>query len=393
MSSGCHDVPDMPPLAAQEAVINAEDVQASSLLRGTVLAVQANYYQVRLDPGSADGSVSDPPTLLCTRRSRLKKLGQQVMVGDRVEIEEPDWAGNRGAIAQVFPRHSELDRPPVANADHVLLVFALEQPTLDPHQLSRFLVKAESTGLQVSLCLSKCDLVSPDAQAQWRSRLEAWGYQPILISVHQQLGLTELQRQLDHRMTIVSGPSGVGKSSLINVLVPQAELRVAAVSGKLGRGRHTTRHVELFELPQGGLLADTPGFNQPELVSTPEELAEYFPEIQQRFSHDRCQFNDCLHRDEPGCVVRGDWERYEHYLNFLAEAIERQQVLERMGDAESNLKLKSKRQGRQQYEPKLESKKYRRPSRRTQHQALQTELEELPEPNATMGENRNRWKE
>ncbi|HEY9616897.1 MAG TPA: small ribosomal subunit biogenesis GTPase RsgA, partial [Microcoleaceae cyanobacterium] len=306
------------------------------------------------------------------------KLGQQVMVGDRVEIEEPDWAGHRAAIAQVLPRHSELDRPPVANADHVLLVFALEQPTLDPYQLSRFLVKAESTGLQVSLCLSKSDLVSDDERTQWRVRLGKWGYQPMLISVHRHIGLTDLHRHLNYRMTIVSGPSGVGKSSLINVLVPQADLRVAAVSGKLGRGRHTTRHVELFELPQGGLLADTPGFNQPELISTPEELTEYFPEIRQRLSHDRCQFNDCLHRDEPGCVVRGDWERYEHYLDFLDEAIVRQQVLERMGDTESNLKLKTKRLGRQQYEPKLESKKYRRQSRRTQHQALQAELEELP---------------
>lgn len=380
MSSGFNNVPDVPALTAPEEVLAAKHLsEPPAPLTGTVLAVQANYYQVRIDRlDVADGLLSDSLTLLCTRRSRLKKLGQQVMVGDRVEIEEPDWAGNRGAIAQVLPRHSELDRPPVANADHVLLVFALAQPTLDSHQLSRFLVKAESTDLQVSLCLSKSDLVSTEEQTEWRSRLGEWGYQPLLISVHHQLGITDLYSHLTDRMTIISGPSGVGKSSLINVLVPEADLRVAAVSGKLGRGRHTTRHVELFELPQGGLLADTPGFNQPELVSAPEELADYFPEIRHRLSHDRCQFNDCLHRDEPGCVVRGDWERYEHYLDFLDEAIVRQQVLERMGDAESNLKLKSKRQGRQQYEPKLESKKYRRQSRRTQHQTLQTELEELP---------------
>lgn len=380
MSSGYDDFPDIPPLAVQEDGLNSEPAsEPSPLLTGTVLAVQANYYQVGIDqPGVANRPLVDSPTLLCTRRSRLKKLGQQVMVGDRVEIEEPDWAGNRGAISQVLPRRSELDRPPVANADHVLLVFALAQPTLDPHQLSRFLVKAESTGLQVSLCLSKSDLVPEDDQAHWRSRLTQWGYQPILISGHHQLGLTDLYSCLTDRMTIVSGPSGVGKSSLINVLIPETDLRVAAVSGKLGRGRHTTRHVELFELPQGGLLADTPGFNQPELMSAPEELANYFPEIRQRLSHDRCQFNDCLHRDEPGCIVRGDWERYEHYLDFLEAAIVQQQLLERMGDNESNLKLKSKRQGRQQYEPKLESKKYRRPSRRTQHQMLQTELEEFP---------------
>jgi ribosome biogenesis GTPase len=129
--------------------------------------------------------------------------------------------------------------------------------------------------------------------------------------------------------------------------------------------------VELFELPHGGLLADTPGFNQPDLDLTPEELAGYFPEIQQRLAISNCQFSDCLHRDEPNCVVRGDWERYGHYLDFLEETIAHQQVLGKMSDGESNLKLVTKRQGGQQYEPKLEPKRYRRPSRRTQQQELQ----------------------
>ncbi|UBF25294.1 small ribosomal subunit biogenesis GTPase RsgA [Kovacikia minuta CCNUW1] len=377
-------------------------------LTGTVLAIQANYYHVQLDLGQESEARSQepeegergrggegedliqnskfkiqnssptlqtprsvPPTLLCTRRSRLKKLGQKVMVGDRVEVEEADWTGRRGAISQVFPRKSELDRPPVANANQILLVSALAEPTLDPYQLSRFLVKAESTGLEVCLCLNKSDLVTPKAQDEWRQRLQQWGYDPVLVSVQATTGLVELLTQLNYRITVVFGPSGVGKSSLINWAIPQVNLRVGAVSGKLGRGRHTTRHVELFELPCGGLLADTPGFNQPELDVTPEELASYFPEIQQRLSVATCQFKDCLHRDEPNCVVRGDWERYGHYLSFLEAAIAHEQALERLGDEESNLKLKTKRQGRQQYEPKLESKKYRRPSRRVHQQALQ----------------------
>ena len=120
---------------------------------------------------------------------------------------------------------------------------------------------------------------------------------------------------------MVAGPSGVGKSSLTNRLVPQQKLRVNAVSGRLGRGRHTTRHVELFELPMGGFLADTPGFNQPDISSTPEGLDDYFPEIRQRRAVATCQFSDCLHRDEPGCIVRGDWERYEYYLTMLDEVM------------------------------------------------------------------------
>lgn len=369
-----------------------------SALVGTVLAIQANYYKVQLDAlqgrgdraeGTDDGELSSLDlhaslTLLCTRRARLMKIGQRVMVGDRVEIEEPDWAGRRGAIAQVLPRHSELDRPPVANANQILLVFALSEPTLDPYQLSRFLIKAESTELDVALCLSKSDLVAQEGQEAWSKRLRQWGYEPVFMSVRQRLGLSSLEAQLRQRVTIVSGPSGVGKSSLINYLVPDAELRVGAVSGKLGRGRHTTRHVELFELPSGGLLADTPGFNQPELDCTPRELAHYFPEVRQRLAVADCQFSNCLHRNEPNCAVRGDWERYEHYLTFLEEAIVRQQALERMGEQETALKLKTKRQGQQQYEPRLESKKYRRPSRRVQQQALQgfsQDLEDLSPEN------------
>jgi ribosome biogenesis GTPase len=353
----------------------------TNTLTGTVLAIQANYYQVRLDLESLSSFSPPPPssTLLCTRRTRLKKIGQRVMVGDRFEVEEPDWAGGRGAISQVFPRKAELDRPPVANANQILLVFALAEPDLDPYQLSRFLVKAESTALRVCLCLNKSDLLADTEQNQWLSRLQEWGYCPFLISVKTRVGLDALLTQLRDRITVVSGPSGVGKSSLINWLIPQANLRVGAVSGKLARGRHTTRHVELFELPQGGLLADTPGFNQPELDCAPEELAAYFPEVQKRLAVADCQFSDCLHRDEPNCAVRGEWERYAHYLNFLEEAIARQGKLNRTADEESSLKLKTKSHGRQSYEPKLEPKKYRRPSRRTQQQELQGLTEELEE--------------
>jgi ribosome biogenesis GTPase len=407
----------------------------SSLLVGTVVAVQANFYRVRLDPAVGIHehiSLADAPTLLCTRRTRLKKIGQQVMVGDRVVVDEPDWTDRRGAISEVFGRRTELNRPPVANADRILLVFALAEPDLDPASLTRFLVKAESTGLEVSLCLNKCDLVTPQELEQWRDRLSGWGYEPIFISVRSGLGVQEALANLKNKssvekvafnhlsdkidgymlpsednpilansvdpleplnsvqnplpnfvdghipdqITIICGPSGVGKSSLINQLIPALKLRVNAVSGKLGRGRHTTRHVELFELPDGGLLADTPGFNQPALESDPSELAEYFPEARQRLALGSCQFSDCSHRDEPNCVVRGDWDRYVYYLNFMEEAIVRQQALQNSSSAESSLKQQTKSDGTQQYEPKLLTKKYRRSSRRLQHQSLQDMCQE-----------------
>ncbi|MBC5794992.1 small ribosomal subunit biogenesis GTPase RsgA [Sphaerospermopsis sp. LEGE 00249] len=386
-----------------------DSVSTTGELLGTVLAVQANFYRVQLDQGvvgakhlensleqkliigrpnaspvqeSGDrrqGNINNPvtshqspvPSLLCTRRTRLKKIGQQVMVGDRVVIEEPDWTGGRGAIADVLPRNSELDRPAIANVNQILLVFAVADPPLEPFQLSRFLIKAESTGVDVLLCLNKCDLITEDEQQEISDRLESWGYQSIFISVQNQININEVSNYLNHKITVIAGPSGVGKSSLINMLIPDANLRVGEVSGKLARGRHTTRHVELFELPDGGLLADTPGFNQPDLSCLPEDLIYYFPEARRRLEAGSCRFADCLHRDEPGCIVGSDWERYEHYLEFLSDAIAYQAYLKEQADPESTLKVKAKGKGESKYEPKLESKKYRRVSRRVQVQSLQ----------------------
>ncbi|MEB3279550.1 MAG: small ribosomal subunit biogenesis GTPase RsgA [Lyngbya sp.] len=384
-------------LVEQDYTVNLDAHQ----VMGTVVAVQANFYQVQLalpclSLPEAQGLAD--PFLLCTRRTRLKKIGQKVMVGDRVIIEEPDWTGGRGAIAEVLPRQTELSRPPIANADQILLVFAVAEPDLDPQALSRFLVKAESTGLEVCLALNKCDLVTFEQLKQWGERLSSWGYQPFFLSVFQGIEFIiendqEIQKhsiydvkstvnhslihQLQDQITVICGPSGVGKSSLINLLIPDIDLRVGEVSGKLGRGRHTTRHVELFELPSKGLLADSPGFNQPTLECEPQELAYYFPEARERLAAGNCQFSDCLHRDEPNCVVRGDWERYSFYLDFLEEAIKRQEALQQQPDAESSLKSKTKSGGKREYEPKLESKKYRRSSRRVQHQTLQDLCEEM----------------
>ncbi|WOD37973.1 small ribosomal subunit biogenesis GTPase RsgA [Nodosilinea sp. E11] len=335
---------------------------------GVVVATQANYYRVRLD--TPDAPSSRGTVLLCTRRARLKKTGQQVMVGDRVQLEAIDWVDGRAAIATLGARQSLLDRPPVANADQILLVFALAEPDLDPQQLGRFLVKAEATGVPVSLCLNKQDLVSAETLHYWQDQLGQWGYSPTAISLQEGDALDGLRSQLQGRTTVVSGPSGVGKSSLINRLIPQASLRTGAVSGKLGRGRHTTRHVELFELPEGGFLADTPGFNQPDLTLPPEALGQCFPEIRQRLALEDCQFNDCLHRGDPGCAVGTAWPRYPFYLTLLAEAIEYDADLRQQRDPDAALKVRVGEKGQRHHEPRLQTKKYRRPSRRSQKQDL-----------------------
>lgn len=355
----------MTTLAHSQTAINQDE------LWGTVLSVQANYYWVQLDQPVDSSSSLPKPTLLCTRRARLKKIGQQVMVGDFVQVEEPDWGGDRGAIAAVKQRHTQLDRPPIANADQILLVFALAEPDLDPHQLTRFLVKAELTGLEVCLCLNKRDLLDAARQADWEQRLRAWGYTPVMISVWHDASLAELTTALQDRITVVSGPSGVGKSSLINQLIPAVDLRVNAVSGKLGRGRHTTRHVELFHLPHGGLLADTPGFNQPDIACPPEELGRCFPEIRDRLQSTQCQFTDCLHRGEPGCAIPTDWERYPDYIELLEDCIAQAQNQRDLPDPDEVFKVKVTGDGQIQHEPRLQAKKYRRVSRRSRKQSLQ----------------------
>lgn len=352
------------PAAARSNHKREAAVPEPSLI-GTVVAVQANFYRVQI-PQTDLGVMH----LLCTRRARLKKLGQQVMVGDRVLVEEPDWLGERGAIAEVLPRHSELERPPIANADQVLLVFSLADPVIDVYQLSRFLVAIESTGLVILPCFSKADLVSAAEQQQWRDRLAQWGYTACMISVQTGLGLTQLSTALQDKITVLAGPSGVGKSSLINTLVPDLALRVGEVSEHWRRGKHTTRHVELFDLPRGGLLADTPGFSQPTLYTLPDQLIYAFPEGRDRLKVGQCQFRDCLHHHEPGCIVRGDWERYPDYLGFLEESLAYQTQLRESPNPEARVKLKSSQSGEDSYEPKLETKRYRRTARRTQQQAL-----------------------
>ncbi len=327
---------------------------------GTVIAVQANFYQVRLD---------SQETLLCTRPTRLKKIGQNVIVGDRVEVKSTEF--ERGAIAKVLPRKTELQRPPIANAEQILLVFALEEPTLDPVQLSRFLVKAESTNLTLLLGLNKVDLITPTQQKKWLERIKNWGYDPFFFSVITEQGIDLIQEKLQDKITILMGPSGVGKSSLISILIPDVEIRINAVSGKLQKGTHTTRHVELYQLSEGGFIADSPGFNQPNFDFNPQTLVNYFPEAKLRLNQGDCKFNNCLHKEEPECLVRADWERYSYYLKFLEEVTAYQQKLAQRGDEESTVKTKVKHSGTKYTEPKLEKKKYRHISRRHKHQEIE----------------------
>ena len=214
--------------------------------------------------------------------------------------------------------------------------------------------------------LTPAVLLSTAEQIRWCDRLIAWGYRAHLVSSQSGAGVAELRERLSQPgIAVLCGPSGVGKSSLLNALVPELALRVSAVSGRLQRGRHTTRHVELFPLAPGALLADSPGFNRPDLPVDPAALAVLFPEIRELLSESSCRFKNCLHQGDPGCAVGVDWDRHPLYLNCL-EAAQQQAAREprpRSGPDSAGLKQRGSRQ-----EPLLDQR-LRSESRRRRRQS------------------------
>ena len=282
-----------------------------------MVALEANFCRVSLETPGPSGETQ----LLCTLRARLAKGGLSVCVGDQVEVDAIDWVQQRGAVARRGARRNVLPRPAVANVSRVVVVASLKEPAPDPLQITRFLVSAEHLALPVELVLSKADALPEGWLEAWCDQIASWGYIPLPVSTRTGEGLRALAERLSEPgISVVCGPSGVGKSSLLNALVPGLALRVAPVSGRLRRGRHTTRHVELVALPGASqaLLADTPGFNRPALPATAAELACCFPELR-ALGRQPCRYANCRHGGEAGCGVGEDWPRAQLYRLCLSE--------------------------------------------------------------------------
>ncbi|GAB7388088.1 ribosome small subunit-dependent GTPase A [Bacillaceae bacterium] len=286
---------------------------------GRIIKALSGYYYVY------DGEKA----IRCRARGVFKKKGITPLVGDWVTYER---VGDEGFVTEVHPRTCQLVRPPIANVSQAILVFSLKEPDFNPLLLDKFLVHTEQAGIDAVICLSKRDLVSPAEEGKVREILriyEGIGYRVIQTSAKRAQGLAELAEALKGKISVFAGQSGVGKSSLLNALVPGLKLETGEISHKLGRGRHTTRHVELLALPQGGWVADTPGFSQLDFFEVePENLSQYFREM--RDKRVSCKFRGCLHVKEPDCAVRSAVEegeialsRYEHYVMLLAELKEK----------------------------------------------------------------------
>lgn len=261
----------------------------------------------------------------CKAKGIFRKENRKPLVGDNVEIEVLDERDREGSLVGILPRKNELIRPAVANVDQALVVFAAARP--DPHLnlLDRFLVMMERKGIPAILCFNKTDIAGDPRIRELAQTYRDCGCRILFTSAKKQENIRQLLGLLQGKTTTVAGPSGVGKSSLINLLQGDVCMETGAISEKIGRGRHTTRHAELIAIDEESYIMDTPGFSS--LYTNDfekEELKQYFPEFHP--FEGLCRYSGCDHVHEPGCAVKEAVEagkihrtRYENYLEMYEE--------------------------------------------------------------------------
>lgn len=261
----------------------------------------------------------------CKAKGVFRNQNQKPLVGDRVDIEVIDPEEKTGTVSRILPRTNQLLRPEVANIDQALVIFAAAKPMPNFHLLDRFLIMMEKRHIPVVICLNKRDLVTEGELQQMKKPYELAGYPVISSDTCSLEGVAQIEQVLQGKTTALAGPSGVGKSSILNRFVPDANMETGDISKKLKRGKHTTRHSELFRVKEQTFLMDTPGFTSLMVDAvTKEELPLYYREFKAYEPH--CRFQGCMHQSEPDCGVKEAVERgkisslrYENYCQMLQE--------------------------------------------------------------------------
>lgn len=285
-------------------------------MQGKIIKGIAGFYYVH---------VVESGVYECKAKGVFRKEKIKPLVGDDVDIEILDENEKTGNIISILPRKNELIRPAVANIDQALVVFAVTRPSPHFNLLDRFLVMMESKQIPIILCFNKEDLADFSEIERLEQIYSGCGYPCVFTSAIENKNIEQIKELLRGKTTAIAGPSGVGKSSIINILQPKANMETGSISRKIERGKHTTRHSELFWIEGDSYIMDTPGFSSLYVNDfEKEELKYYFPEFEKY--EGKCRFNGCDHIHEPGCAVKEAVEkgiisrvRYDDYNEMYQE--------------------------------------------------------------------------
>lgn len=288
-------------------------------MKGKIIKGVGGFYYIHLH---------DNRVFECKAKGVFRNQGIKPSVGDDVEMDVIDDAALQGNIVNILPRKNKLVRPAVSNVDQAVIIFALSNPAPNYNLLDRFLIMMEQQGVETIICLNKADIADADEAAQIREIYENCGYKVFVTSTYDTedtSGIKGLRENIKGKTTVFAGPSGVGKSSLLNVMQPEAQAKTGAVSDKIKRGKHTTRHSELMYVCEDTFIMDTPGFSSLYVENVePDALKEYYNEFASY--SEQCRFHGCLHINEPDCGVKQALAdklisqlRYDNYRQIYEE--------------------------------------------------------------------------
>ena len=285
--------------------------------KGLVTKKYNEFFQVELNQNEI---FENNNKFLCKIKKSLDFKNQLVFVGDQVILYQIDLKSKRAIIESLVKRNNLLERPSVANISNIYIICSVEEPKLNLSQVNRFLISAEQIGVEVSLVLTKCDLITEKKRLFLIEKFKKWGYLAITLNLNYPENFKNLLFELKtKKCSIFMGPSGVGKTTLLNMIIPGNDSTTAPVSSKIKRGKNTTRNVELFALSSTSYIVDTPGFNMQNFEVDIYELYSLYPEIYKQVVHEgiKCKFRNCLHINDQGCNLNKNFERYTFYKEMI----------------------------------------------------------------------------